>query len=796
MRLPPCLGLLLALFPSTALALQVRTDHPRIMISDGTRPGTTLQQLKDRCTTDAAYQQKCQAGLNSPNDGTWPVTNFAGAYLVTGDAAKCAAAFQAAIDASKDTPGQPDAHSFVSNNGRNMAQLAIARDWCDAALDASQKTALEDRIVLWADWYAANPTGEIWHDDTPNIWNAVALAGLALKGTSQDAKADAYLQAADDQWKKVILPAMAYQHDWWHEGFVYVQPSLGSLAWYALSWTTATDDDIFAWARTNASDLFEGYLAFHAYAWRPDNKYVYFGDTSDPKQSIELFSRWLIDAMTTGSGSKLGQGLSLENKAKSQPWYDYAGANGHLIALWYDATKDAQATPRSALPTARWLSQGAADIAILRSGWGDDDTLVYVACGDYFGAHQRMESGSFQIFRRAQLTGSTGYYDAFDSDHWLNYYSQHSVHANTLAIYQPGEFFPTLQSLGDKSKNVNDGGQRVLRRDHNGTAYPNPDLAAYLKNKTSGTMYETGNLTAFDPASCSAGGQAVVDYVACDVTAAYDSPGFTTNGNAAKVKEVTRQFAFVHPDRLVVFDRIESTDPSYDKRFLLHVNGTQQTSGSTVTITNGNGKLTGSTLLPASVDTSVVANFQVESVPHPPSSAGLESGGTRLEISPKQEAARDYFLHVFQATDAAATPAATPTVQEDATSATVTLPDLGVTLRFSKTGAMGAHVVYTQSGQTLCDKDMATETPPDAGGAGGSSGAAGAGGSANAGAGHGGSSLDAGADAAGASMGAAPDASDEGGCGCRVAGRDANDLAFGAGALGLIGLLIRRRRRG
>jgi hypothetical protein len=368
------------------------------------------------------------------------------------------------------------------------------------------------------------------------------------------------------------------------------------------------------------------------------------------------------------------------------------------------------------------------------------------------------------------------------------------VHANTLAIYQPGEFFPTIQSLGDKSKNVNDGGQRVLRRNDKGTGFPSPDLATYLKNKTSGTMYETGDLVAFDPAGCSASGQPLLDYVACDVTAAYSSPNFVTNGNTPKVSEVTRQFVFVHPDTLVVFDRVQTMDPSYDKRFLLHAQGAQQVDGSTVTLTNGAGRLISRTLLPAAAELNPVADFAVDGIPHPPNQTGLESGGARVEVSPKQEGARDYFLHVMRATDATDTSAPVASATDDANTVTLNLSHAGseVTLVFSKSGAMGAHVSYEQNGTMLCDRDLATSTAPDAGAGGsGGSGAAGSGGSSATGSG-GAAGADAGAGAAAGNGPAAwPAGDDDSGCGCR-AGTPARSLS-GAAAITLALLALRRR---
>src|SRR5262245_39422776 len=403
MRSAPFAFLLALLAPAAASAAQVRTDRPRLFLSNGTGPGTSLATFKQRCSTDPLYMQRCQGSIAQGN-GLLPAAAHAAAYLVQTDAARCTDAYNALQTIAADSPGQPDGHSFISNNGRTMLQLAIVRDWCDPALSSAQKQWIEGKIVAYADWYIANDNLNDVHDDMNNVWNAVALAGLTLAGAN-DAKSAEYVMAADTKWKNAILPALAYAGDWWHEGFVYVQPAVASAAWYAAAWTTATDEDIFQYAKIQAGDIWNGYIAFHAYATRPDYRYVYFGDTTDNKQSIELFSRYLVDMLTLGTNSTLGQAFSLEIKASSQPGYDYAGADAWMMALFYDASRDAAATPRDTLPTARWLGQGSNDVAILRSGWAQDDTFVWLSCGDYFGAHQHDEAGSFQIYRRSLLTG-------------------------------------------------------------------------------------------------------------------------------------------------------------------------------------------------------------------------------------------------------------------------------------------------------------------------------------------------------------------------------------------------------
>jgi MYXO-CTERM domain-containing protein len=771
--------LLAFLLPSAAHALTVRPDRPRILFSNGSGPGITPAIFQERCTADPAYQQRCQASLGSV-DGGWPAINVAAKYIVNGDAQACHDAVTAlanpdvshVYDPPPDGDPNCDAHCNISRNGRSMAQLAVVRDWCDAALDAGEKQGLDDRIALWAAWYQTHyPPGDVFHDDMANVWSTLALAGLSLKGTSHDGEADAILAQAEAQWKGVILPAHAHLGDWWHEGMTYSVVVLGSTAWALNAWSTATDDDM---VKANAG-LLEGYFRFYSYALRPDDNFVYFGDTSSNKQSIQLFHRPIVDSLNYLLKSPAGTGLSMYLRDHSMPYYDYSGADGMFIALQYDAPGEAQAEPIESLPPAEWLSRGANDIAVMRSGWGKDDTYLWVSCGDYFGAHQHDEAGAFQLFRHAILSGSSGTYDNFDSDHWANYYSQHSVHANTLAIYAPGELFPTSKTLSG-GPNVNDGGQRVLRRSKEGNAYPSPDLAAYLQNKSSGAFYETGDLKVFEKAECHG-------YVACDVTAAYDSTLVTTNDNPAKVKEVTRQFVFLPPDLLVIFDRIESTDPSFEKRFLLHMPAAPTVTGSDFTVTNGAGKLAGKALLPAGATIRVVENYTVEDVPHPPSFADPESGGTRLEIVPAAPGARDHYLVVLQATDAANTSPPDATVTEDAASATVTISHGGseYKLSFDKSGDLAGHLTASLADGTACDQDLGAmgTTPTGSGGSGGPGGGGQSGGTGGADGGQGG-----GGDG------------ESGGCGCSVPGDDGDTSpAWPAALLGAAAFALGRPRR-
>jgi hypothetical protein len=144
--------LLATLTATTAQAAQVRTDRPRILLSNGSGPGTSLDTFKQRCQSNPVYSARCQSAIDQ-GSGSFPAAASAAGYLVNDDASKCVEAYTALQTVAVDAPGQPNGHSFISNNGRTMVQLAVVRDWCDGVLSAGEAQWIEDRMVAYSDWY-------------------------------------------------------------------------------------------------------------------------------------------------------------------------------------------------------------------------------------------------------------------------------------------------------------------------------------------------------------------------------------------------------------------------------------------------------------------------------------------------------------------------------------------------------------------------------------------------------------------------------------------------------------------
>ena len=82
--------------------------------------------------------------------------------------------------------------------------------------------------------------------------------------------------------------------------------------------------------------------------------------------------------------------------------------------------------------------------------------------------------------------------------------------------------------------------------------------------RKAGPRLERAVITAFESVP------RVFDYVAADITAAYNSTRWAEPGSVAKVSLVTRQFVYLRAEEaFAVYGRVETAGPSYTPKFLL-----------------------------------------------------------------------------------------------------------------------------------------------------------------------------------------------------------------------------------
>ena len=304
---------------------------------------------------------------------------------------------------------------------------------------------------------------------------------------------------------------------------------------------------------------------------------------------------------------------------------------------------------------------------IARTGWGANSVVAEMKVNEqFYGNHQHMDGGAFQIYYRGPLAIDSGSYQGsaggYNSPHNKNYFKRTIAH-NSLLIYDPSEKFACWNyGGGDKTEfAANDGGQR-MPGDRWDTCRSFKDLLSesYTVGRTLAHEYGPDQHTP------------EYSYLKGDITKAY----------TGKVDDVRRSFVFLNlepegnadrnpegvvtdvPAVLMVYDHVVSADPSFRKYWLLHSIEEPQTGkdGFTVARTKDgdSGKLHCSVLLPESADIEKVGGpgkeFWVFGKNYPNAATTRpdpcnERGAWRVEVTPEKESKEDCFFNVLQVAD-------------------------------------------------------------------------------------------------------------------------------------------------
>lgn len=345
------------------------------------------------------------------------------------------------------------------------------------------------------------------------------------------------------------------------------------------------------------------------YSDEGDGSTVYGGHTEYPRHLRTLLASYY-------GGSPLAR--AVENKRRK-------GSNSaaRLVDFLYDEE------PETSLPLARFplahLAEGIGKV-YARSDWTDDATWFRFECGDYWAAHQHFEVGNFEIYRRAPLATESGEYVNYSDAHAMNWLVRTIAH-NSILVHQPGEEWKNMRD-GGRIPYANDGGQ-AKKWD-----WVSDTLEEW---KSKRDQYERGDIVAY---------RNTPEYlfVAGDGTAAY---------NPSKLSGWVRQIVFLRPHTFVVFDRVTSVKPEYEKTWLLHTRNEPELSGRTATARNGAGRLTVQTLLPERAAIKKVHGYTYGGETFDPPTTGLsaEANKWRIEVQPASPNREDLFLHVLSTED-------------------------------------------------------------------------------------------------------------------------------------------------
>lgn len=340
------------------------------------------------------------------------------------------------------------------------------------------------------------------------------------------------------------------------------------------------------------------------------------------------------------------------------------------------------------LPLARYNPSPYGGI-VARTGWDNsltsNDVIAFMKIGELSGAnHQHRDAGNFQIFYKGILTSESGYYRGYNSAHVLNY-SNATIAHNSLLIKDPDEVF----NYDNKGPFENDGGQNQIHGEaHN------------LEHWLSGP-YDRGKVIAHEIIGNNRNLQFA--YIKGDITRAYTH-------KVKKVNEVLRSMVFVptgnrdFPAMFVVMDKVESTNPNFEKTFLLHCQEEPEIDKNITTIKRVkfgyNGMLINQTLLPIDAKLKMIGGqgkditsnrFLVNETNYLPvnfedydeDKKEGEFGWGRIEIKPSSPRKTDYFLNTMYVKDADKT-LAIQTAQLIETDDVVGLKQLNNVLMFAR----------------------------------------------------------------------------------------------------------------
>lgn len=311
----------------------------------------------------------------------------------------------------------------------------------------------------------------------------------------------------------------------------------------------------------------------------------------------------------------------------------------------------------------------------MRSGADEGDTYCLFLSGGTVDNHKHYDNNHFTIYKHG--------FRAIDSGtrpepglHLPCYFCRTVAH-NCVTVEMPGEVMPIYWNYSSLK----------------GFLAPGEELPASMPN---------------DGGQCKILGSELKAMKATDTYVALSSDA-TASYNSAKVSLVERDFIWLKPDIFVVFDRVQSKNKGYSKKWLLHTQQEPQMNGSfEFSETSQGGKMICRTLWPEDAVLEKVGGegkYFWSDGRNWPLPATLDSnipdrdaasfGHWRVEVSPGTEALRDYFLNIIMVGDESLSALPETEVWESGGSIHLRLFYQGnrFTLSFDKSASSGVEVV-------------------------------------------------------------------------------------------------------
>lgn len=682
--------LLLPVLSARAQSISVVDVHPRLVYRPDGTPGEyrSFQDVRNLYNANGGnnpFQNEVNYWLGNTSYAK-PI-DWTSRFVITGDLSHAETALDSMVSGTLTYGSASSVETGV--------QWALAYDWIHSAWDgqtppANLSTKLATIESKLATFVSAslndidNPGQSMWHRRTA-ICASAWTSSLALP--TGNSTYDSLRSRAFDHWQEALQGL--HTAGAWPEGPTYWATSRAiQFPLAVMSYQSAVTSAPALAVADPVEDLRQTGL-WQAYTERGDGSFNRYGDISAQVQisngtigrSIDLYAMASNDPGLAAFAQHARQYRSRLYHSEYSWMYPVAYDPTMTKPDGYDPANPG-AVLDDALPNAAVFGPEGTGMVVMRQGWESGDTQISFKAGDFLTHHGHCDQGTFTIFKNDPLVINSGGYGPYLGDHRLNYYVRTAA-VNSVLVQRPDEIW-NPSGVAPPGGYVNDGGQRII------TA-TGSDIYSYDQweaEKTSSANYEQAEITAFENHDGN------FTYVASDITRAYNSTLYDSNGQGGKVSLVTRSMVYLQDaDAMIVFDRVESTDPSYRKKWLLHTpnkfdggsetvllgsatNGILEVDGATLTngmltMTNGDGKLFLQVLTPSSFTARKVGGvdyrYYVEDDGN--DADGLDGsnhddysevswhdyGNWRLEISPQAPATFDTFLNVLSPRDSTAT---------------------------------------------------------------------------------------------------------------------------------------------
>ena len=548
-----------------------------------------------------------------------------------------------------------------NNTGQTVFTIGVVYDWCYPLLSredqqALTQAALDTAARMEIGWPPVKEGNVVGHGPEGQLLRDIMCAAIAM----YDEKPEMYQLAAGRFFSRMVEnKRFVYPAHMHHQGSHYAN--------YRFQWEMLAT---WIFDRMGLPQVFgpdQHYLMYWTlYARRADGQLLRDGDThinnrppgeyyTEPSRPLFLAANYFNDPY-----------LKME-AMRERPLLAPSVPRGNqaldCVELLIFNNPDLKPRPLAELPLTKYFPSPKGGM-IARTGWQDglasSSVVAEMKINEwYFGNHQHLDAGTFQLYYRGVLANDSGYYQAlinekatpanngssgYGSLYDINY-NKRSIAHNVITVYNPQERFESRR--WKNTPMANDGGQRMPNH------WDEPQEHSALINPANGYRIAEVLGHGFGPDAR----QPDYTYMKGDLTKAYSE----------KIKAYERSFVFLnlkqasHPAALVVFDRVVSSDKHFRKAWLLH--GLEEpsiTGNRTIfkdTRPGYTGKLTVDTLLPIAADTKISriggpnqenwvdgVSYKALTVPD----GCNEGGGWRIEVSPKTARETDCFLHVLQ----------------------------------------------------------------------------------------------------------------------------------------------------